>query len=98
MKRQVRDSGSKADSARLAREIHAGSAFISAEWIGLIVPIEIARIRADGTISVLRGLVIGEEAVRIYIKAAGSGIIPYAGEKTRHAFVFLLSLASISLR
>jgi hypothetical protein len=37
----------------------------------------------------LRGLMVGEEVFRIFVEAATFGIVPYAGEKARHPFVFL---------
>ena len=76
--RKGRDRGECANlrEARFGRKINPGSAFITAEWIGLIVPIEIARVCADGVIGVLRSLMIGEKAARIFVVAATFGIVP----------------------
>src|SRR4029077_4147508 len=69
-------------------------AMMSTERIRLIVPIEIARIRAHGMIGMLRGLMVGEEALRIIVESATFRIVPDPGEKARHSFVFLIPGAS----
>ena len=89
-----RSHGSECSSvgeAGLGRKRDSGDAFITAEWIRLIVPIEIARIGANGMIGVLRGLMVGEEAFRILVESAAVGVVPEAGEKARHSIVFLMT-------
>jgi hypothetical protein len=44
----------------------------------------------------LRGLMVGEEVIGISVKSAAFGIVPQAGEKTRHSFVFLIAGVSDS--
>ena len=82
--------------AGLGRKDDIGNAFIRAEWIGLILPIEIARIGAHGMVGMFGGLMIGEEAFRIFVEAATLGIVPNAGEKARHSFVFLFAAGPMS--
>src|SRR3990172_3911543 len=73
--------------ARSRRKHDRGSAFIGAEGIGLIISVEIMRIRPNGVIGVLRRLVVSEETFRFFVEAATWGIVPYAGEKARHSAV-----------
>src|SRR6266478_9150037 len=54
---------SRIREARFRREHGHRSAFVVAEGIGLITPVEIMRVLADGVIGMLGGLVIGIETL-----------------------------------
>ncbi len=65
-------------------------AFVGAKRIRLIVPIEIAGVDPDRMVSVLGGLMVGEEAVCVCVEGAAFWARPNAGKKARHSFGFLV--------
>src|SRR5258707_15506532 len=85
-----RSHGSKCPRVRKAsvgRERRRRSAIISAEGVRLVLPIEIMCTRANRMISVLRRLVIGEQALCFVVQFAGLRIVQYAGEEARHSLI-----------
>src|SRR5712692_403719 len=74
------------EARRKCKHGHRG-AFINTERIGLIPPVEIMGIRANGVIGMLGGLVISEETLGFLVETGGMGIVPYAGEKARHSTI-----------
>src|ERR1700682_2735087 len=61
--------------ARLRRKHGHRGAFIGAKWIGLIAPVEIMGVRANGLIGVLRCLVIGEETLCFLVEIGKLGMV-----------------------
>src|SRR5579871_908741 len=58
---------SRVGEARLRRKQRYGGAFIGAEGIGLIAPVEMVGILPDGAIGVLRGLVVGKKTFCVFV-------------------------------
>src|SRR6202030_2375707 len=73
--------------ARFGRKRDQRDAFISAERIGLISPIEKMRVGPNGIITVFGGLMVGEEAFRFFVDAATFESGHYMGEQARHLHI-----------
>src|ERR1700680_4141830 len=84
--RQRRNCGERAGlrEARFGRKRDQGRAFVAAEGIGLVVPIEKMRIRPNGVMAVLGGVMVGEKAFRFFVDATTFEIGPCSEENAPH--------------